>query len=103
MPPLSLNPWQRDTLAALQALARDDRTAVRHPVTGCVLITLLQPRLVPRTADAPRRRIDGRRASGLHSAAVWTALERKGLARSHWPRSIELTPAGLEFDTSLSA
>ncbi len=43
--------------------------------------------------------VSTRDASGLSNPAVWTALERKGLARRDGPIAITLTAEGVSYDT----
>ena len=45
--------------------------------------------------------VSAREASGLSNPAVWTALNRKGLARAEGPVAVTLTAAGLAYDTGL--
>ena len=52
-------------------------------------------------ASKGARVVLARDATGLRNAAVWVALERKGLARSSFPFAITLTEAGLGYDTGL--
>jgi hypothetical protein len=44
-----------------------------------------------------------RDATGLGNAAVWAALERKGLIRSRFPDALILTAAGDRYDTGMAA
>jgi hypothetical protein len=46
--------------------------------------------------------VAGKDATGLYNDKVWNALERKGLARGDWPRSITLTIDGLSYDTGIA-
>jgi hypothetical protein len=98
--PLRLNDLQRRTLALAQVLARESDMAERHAATGEVTLHALPnphgnhfhvgPYTVPRRA-----------ASGLFNAAVWTALERKGLVRPSATGAVTLTVEGLAYDTGL--
>ena len=45
--------------------------------------------------------VAGKDMTGLFNEKVWHALERKGVARADWPRSITLTKTGREYDTGL--
>lgn len=96
--PLRLNPLQLRTLAIAQVLARESDAAERHEASGEVTLHSLPnphgnhfhigPYTVPRQA-----------ASGLFNAAVWTALERKGLVRPGAGGSVTLTAEGLAYET----
>jgi hypothetical protein len=97
--PLGLNRLQLKTLTLLQELARDPHhgTAVEG---GNVRVSQLpHPHgdhfhvgaYVALAADA----------TGFTNQAVWIALERKGLARAAFPVTIELTAAGLAYETGL--
>lgn len=97
--PLGLNKLQLRTLALLQELA----ALIGEPLEGepgAVTVAQFPPAhgdhfhmgdYVVRSADA----------TGLGNEAVWVALARKGLARSSFPVSIVLTPAGLAYDTGV--
>lgn len=96
--PLRLNALQLRTLAIAQVLARESDAAVRDEASGEVTLHSLPdphgnhfhigPYSVPRKA-----------ASGLFNAAVWTALDRKGLARSGAAGTVVLTAEGLAYET----
>lgn len=96
--PLRLNALQLRTLAIAQVLAREGDAAERDEATGEVTLHALPnphgnhfhvgPYSVPRKA-----------ASGLFNAAVWTALDRKGLARPGAAGSVILTAEGLTYET----
>lgn len=100
--PLRLNGLQLRTLAIAQVLARESDTAERHEATGEVTLHALPsahgnhfhigPYTVPRKA-----------ASGLFNAAVWTALDRKGLCRPSPSGAITLTAEGLAYETGLES
>ena len=98
--PLSLNPLQLKTLTLFQALAELDDHVVRREEDGSLFVVGIP---TPHgdhfhLGDAVVARQD---ASGLANQAAWTALERKGLIRSHFPQGAVLTPAGLAYDTGL--
>ncbi len=95
-----LNPLQKRTLTLLQVLARDPGAGRADAATGEVTISSL-PHAHGDHVHVGAFSVSRRDASGLSNEAVWVALERKGLARSDYPLSITLTPAGLEFDTGL--
>ena len=100
--PLKLNPLQLRTLAILQALAHDPRSAGTGPGPGEMTIERF-----PQAHGAHLHLGDGvvaaKDASGLYNEKVWHALERKGLARSDWPHRITLAPSGLAYETGLGS
>lgn len=98
--PLNLNALQLRTLTLLQELAQSPATSTRDEVTGEVeIVNTPQPHgnhfhiggAIASSSDA----------NGLRNEAVWKALERKGLAKSHYPVAIVLTKDGLAYDTRL--
>ena len=97
--PLSLNKLQLRTLALLQELA----ALIGSPVEGEPgAVTVAQ--FPPPHGDhfhLGEHVVRGADATGLRIEAVWVALARKGLARSNFPASIDLTPAGLAYDTGV--
>ncbi len=98
---LKLNPLQLRTLALLQELARHPETSSRDPNTGEVLIAHL-PHAHGDHVHVGALVVSARDASGFANAAVWAALERKGLARGDFPHAITLTAPGLAYDTGLA-
>jgi hypothetical protein len=98
--PLRLNKLQLKTLTVLQELARDPATSSPIDDTGEVMITNL-PNPHGDHFHIGARVVRARDATGLRNAAVWVALERKGLARSSFPYAITLTTEGLGYDTGL--
>jgi hypothetical protein len=99
--PLNLNPLQLKTLTLLQALAQLEDHVLKREIDGSVLIAGIP---APHgdhfhIGDAV---VMTRDATGLSNGAAWTALERKGLIRSHFPQGAILTPAGLAYDTGLA-
>lgn len=96
--PLKLNKLQLRTLSLAQLLAQDPDVARRDETTGSV--TLMR---VPHThgdhIHIGQFTVSTRDASGLSNPAVWTALERKGLARRDGPIAITLTAEGVSYDT----
>jgi len=98
--PLKLNPLQLKTLTLLQELARHREHATRHQEAGEVMVSHIP------SPHGDHFHMGGfivaaRDASGLANAAVFTALERKGLIRSLFPMAAVLTKAGLAYDTGL--
>jgi hypothetical protein len=97
--PLNLNRLQLKTLTLLQELARDPNHGTAVAGGGVRISQLPHPHgdhfhvgaYVASAGDA----------TGISNQAVWVVLERKGLARSGFPLAIELTPAGLAYDTGL--
>ncbi len=100
--PLGLNPLQLKTLTLLQALARlPDHIVQQDEADGSVTIAGIP---APHgdhfhLGDAV---VASRDATGLSNLAAWTALERKGLIRSHFPRGATLTAEGLDYETGLT-
>lgn len=99
--PLKLNPLQLRTLAVLQALARDPRSAGTGPGAGEMTVERF-PEPHGSHLHLGDAVIAAKDASGLYNEKVWHALERKGLARSDWPHRVTLTPVGLAYDTGLA-
>jgi hypothetical protein len=99
--PLKLNPLQLRTLAVLQALASDPRSAGTGPGAGEMTIERF-PAAHGSHFHVGDAVVAAKDASGLYNEKVWHALERKGLARADWPHRITLTPAGIAYDTGVS-
>lgn len=97
---IKLNKLQNRTLALLQELAQDPDTAIPDEASGEVTIAHM-PHAHGDHMHIGRLTVSSRDASGFSNQAVWTALERKGLARGNFPLSITLTRAGLDHDTGL--
>ena len=97
--PAKLNPLQLKTLTLLQAIAQLPDASKPTP-QGDTEITAFPHAHGDHfhLGDAVVARQD---ATGLSNPAVWTALERKGLIRSHFPEAAVLSPAGLAYDTGL--
>lgn len=98
--PLKLNSLQLRTLALLQELARDPETGKPDAALGEVAISAL-PTPHGDHVHVGRLVVSARRASGLSNPSVWTALERKGLARFTAEAPAVLTRAGADYDTGL--
>jgi hypothetical protein len=98
--PLNLNPLQLKTLTLLQAIALLPSGAKPGEKDGSTVITALPDPHGDHfhLGDAV---VAARDASGLRNAAVWAALERKGLVRTQFPESATLTAAGRDYDTGL--
>ncbi len=91
--PLKLNPLQLRTLTLLQAMAHaqgGEPTISRFPQAHGDHFHL---------GDAV---VAGKDATGLYNEIVWHALERKGLAKSDYPRQIVLSAEGLNYETGLA-
>ena len=99
--PLKLNKLQLRTLALVQVLANDERSGMRDEQTGEVTINHL-PHPHGDHVHIGAFSVSARDASGFSNPAVWTALDRKGLARASMGASVILTPLGLAYDTGLS-
>lgn len=99
--PLKLNKLQNRTLLLMQELARAPETGTPHPETGDVLLNTL-PSPHGNHVHIGSFVVSARDASGFSNRAVWTVLERKGLAKVlEFPVAISLTPLGLAYDTGL--
>jgi hypothetical protein len=99
--PLRLNPLQLRTLAILQQLARYPETSTPNEETGEVMITNL-PNPHGNHFHCGDAVVASRDATGLRNEAVYTALERKGLARSFYPLGIALTAEGVAYETAIA-
>lgn len=97
--PLNLNRLQLKTLALLQELAGDPRHGTEQP-DGRVRVSHL-PHPHGDHFHIGAYVAAARDATGFTNQAVWVALERKGLAQSHFPLAITLTAEGLAYDTGL--
>jgi len=99
--PLKLNALQLKTLTVLQQLARVPHYAVQDDETGEVLIRAF-PQPHGNHFHCGDALVMSKDATGLKNPNVWSALERKGLARSMFPSAIALSPKGLAYDTGLA-
>jgi hypothetical protein len=99
--PLKLNKLQLRTLALAQLIANDPRSGARDEETGDVALqSLPQPHGDHvHVADIV---VAARDVSGFANTAVWTALQRKGLARPGGPVGVILTAEGVSYDTGLA-
>jgi hypothetical protein len=97
---IKLNPLQNKTLALMQELARHRETSIVDEKTGDVVVTHM-PHAHGDHVHVGEYVVSTRDITGFSNEAVWIALERKGLAKSHFPVAITLTKAGLEYDTGL--
>jgi hypothetical protein len=99
--PLNLNSLQLKTLTLLQALARSDAHVIQRAADGSVAIAgIPEPHGDHfHLGDAV---VASKDATGLSNQAAWTALERKGLIVSHFPRGALLTPTGIAYETGLA-
>ena len=97
--PLGLNPLQLKTLTLLQAIALlpDAKPGEEE---GSVMLTGL-PHAHGDHFHLGDAIVAARDATGLTNRAVWAALERKGLVRTHFPASATLLAAGRDYDTGL--
>lgn len=98
--PLKLNPLQCKTLVLFQELAKSPETSNTLESGEVVLTSLPHPH--GDHFHVGRRVVLSRDASGLNNAAVWTALERKGLIAGSFPFALRLTAAGLAYDTGIA-
>jgi len=99
--PLKLNKLQLRTLALAQLIAGDPRSGARDEATGEVTLqSLPQPHGDHvHVADIV---VAARDVSGFANPAVWTALQRKGLARPGGPVGVILTAEGVGYETGLA-
>lgn len=97
---IKLNPLQNKTLALMQELARHRETSIIDEKTGDVVVTQM-PHPHGDHVHVGEFVVSTRDITGFSNEAVWIALERKGLAKSHFPVAITLTKEGLEYDTGL--
>lgn len=98
--PHKLNPLQLKTLTILQQLARVPGACISDPSTGEVTINRF-PSAHGDHFHLGDVTVRGADMTGLFNQAVWTALERKGLARSQWPAAIVLTVEGTAYKTGM--
>ncbi len=98
--PLKLNPLQCKTLVLFQELARHHETSTRTESGDVFLSTL--PRPHGDHFHVGHKVALSKDASGLTNAAVWAALERKGLIRSNFPLTVTVTAEGLAYDTGIA-
>jgi hypothetical protein len=99
--PLKLNPLQLKTLTLLQELARHPELSTQDQETGEILLTQI-PHPHGNHFHIGAKVVAASDATGLHNPAVWSALERKGLAKGSFPYALRLTPEGQTYDTSLT-
>jgi len=99
--PLKLNKLQLRTLALAQLLAATSDDGARDAATGAVTLTNV-PRPHADHVHIADIVVSRREASGLSNPAVWTALQRKGLARADDPFALVLTKEGIDYDTGLA-
>ncbi|MBI1182540.1 MAG: hypothetical protein GC201_18520 [Alphaproteobacteria bacterium] len=97
---IKLNPLQNKTLALMQELARHRETSILDEASGEVVITQM-PHAHGDHVHVGDYVVSTKDVSGFSNEAVWVALERKGLAKSHFPIAITLTKAGLDYETGL--
>lgn len=98
--PLKLNKLQLRTLVLAQVIAREPELARVDPASGDAELLQLPHTHGDHVHIGPYV-VSARDASGFDNPAVWTALERKGLARQDSPLTMTLTKAGLDYDTGL--
>jgi len=99
--PSKLNPLQLRTLTVLQALSRIEGAAQEGPGPGEVTVSQF-PNAHGDHFHLGDAVVAGKDMTGLFNEKVWHALERKGVARADWPRSITLTKTGREYVTGLA-
>ena len=96
--PLRLNKLQLRTLFLAQVLTRDPNTGKLDEATGDVELLRI-PQTHGDHVHVGQFVVSAQEASGFSNPTVWTALKRKGLARSDNPLTITLTAAGVAYDT----
>lgn len=99
--PLKLNKLQLRTLLLFQEMARHPKTAMQNPETGDVQLSTM-PHIHGNHVHIGDLVVSASDASGFSNKSVWSALERKGFARSSFPLSIILTKQGIDYDTGLT-
>jgi hypothetical protein len=98
--PLNLNKLQLRTLALLQILARDQRSAAPDGAGGMRLPPLPTPH--GDHFHVGSYAISSRDASGFANPAVFAVLERKGLAQGVFPYAVVVTAEGLAYETGMA-
>ncbi len=96
--PLNLNALQLRTLAILQELAKDPHYAKPGEAGAYSILGL--PHAHGNHFHVGHYLVSARDASGLNNQAVWTALERKGLA-SATAQALIVTAEGMAYDTGV--
>ena len=99
--PLKLNKLQLRTLVLAQVIAGDEEMSRRDEGSGDVTLLSL-PHAHGNHVHVGPFTVSARDASGFSNPAVWTALERKGLARRDDPMTVTLTAEGVAYETGLS-
>ncbi len=84
----------------LQELAQQSDLASTNDDTGDITIFGM-PHAHGDHMHIGRFTVSSRFASGLGNANVWSALERRGLARADFPSSITITAKGLAHETGI--
>ena len=97
---LKLNKLQLRTLLLFQEMARHSKTSMKDSETGEVELSAM-PHIHGNHLHIGDLVVSSSDASGLSNKSAWSALERKGLARSNFPLSIILTKEGINYDTGL--
>ncbi len=98
--PLKLNKLQLRTLALAQVLAQDSDLGRRDEASGDVTLPPI-PRPHGDHLHIGGFTVSAREASGLGNPAVWSALVRKGLARTDNPMAVMITALGMAYETGL--
>ena len=99
--PLGLNALQLKTLVLLQALAKLDDYSKPGETEGERTITAL-PHAHGDHFHLGEATVRASDATGLNNQAVWTVLERKGLAKTNFPQSATITAEGLAYETGIA-
>lgn len=97
---VKLNKLQDRTLALLQELAEQSDLALKDEETGDIRVHI-QLHSHHDHMHIGRFTVSTRFASGLENENVWKVLERKGLIKSQFPMSLDLTKAGQDYQTSV--
>ena len=98
--PLKLNKLQLRTLALAQVLAQDGHLQRRDEASGDVTLAPF-PEPHGDHLHIGGFTVSARDASGLGNPAVWSALARKGLARTDDSPAVTITALGMTYDTGL--
>lgn len=99
--PLKLNALQLKTLTLLQAIAKLDNFSKDGETPGERLVTSL-PHAHGDHFHLGDATVAGKDATGLSNPAVWTALERKGLVKTDFPKAATITAAGIAYETGMA-
>jgi len=98
---IKLNALQVRTIALMQQLALYDETSVDHVSGGREITAIPEPS--GGHVQYGELTVTSTFASGLANENVWKALQRKGLIEAKYPDELTVLPAGLTYETGLTA